>query len=517
MKRLVFVLLAALFVGCDPAEIANNLNPGEGGKAVPAITLGVNKVSAVSAVLQGKANLASSAASDLTVGFQYSKSSGILPSNSTTVEAVDADSEYNYSTGISELEPNTTYYYRSLLRQNGQDYYGETKSFTTLELSSMLETLDATDMEPTSAKLNARLDLTDVQYKSLSYGFLWGTSEELLDKTLEPEGISENVFTSAMSDLHHKTQYWYKAFATIDGHTFHGDIKTFTTLVVPVTSIELGASEYTFYTAGYSLLLQATVLPADATDKSLIWTSSDESVATVDQTGKMTTVSEGTAIIKATANDGSGINDTCTVTIIKKPGPVPEGAVDLGLSVYWATCNLGTNTPHGKGGSYAWGETETKSDYSWSTYKFGTRSSGPFSKYNTSSSFGTVDNKSVLDPEDDAAHVKLGGSWRIPTDEEWTELITWCTWKWTAEQGATGLRVTGPNGSSIFLPAVLIATESINGIIRNIYAGSLRSSSLCTDAPNKAWHVSYYSVDDKGLQTLSGERYYGLPIRPVSD
>ena len=97
-------------------------------------------------------------------------------------------------------------------------------------------------------------------------------------------------------------------------------------------------------------------------------------------------------------------------------------AVDLGLpsGLKWATMNVGATKPEEYGAYFAWGEMEPKSNYSGSTYKFelGTDSNGPFSKYVTNSSYGTVDNKTVLDPDDDAAHVNWGGNWRMPTDAE---------------------------------------------------------------------------------------------------
>ena len=137
------------------------------------VTVEAKNVSAISAVLAGKANLSSTVASDLKVGFQYSKSASILPSNSTTIEATDADANYNYTTPITGLEPATKYYFRSFVRQNGQDTYGETKEFTTKDVTSLLETRDASGVEAAKAMLNAKLDLTDVLYNSLAYGFLW--------------------------------------------------------------------------------------------------------------------------------------------------------------------------------------------------------------------------------------------------------------------------------------------------------------------------------------------------------
>ena len=127
--------------------------------------------------------------------------------------------------------------------------------------------------------------------------------------------------------------------------------------------------------------------------------------------------------------------------------------IDLGLSVKWATCNVGASSPEEYGGYYAWGETEEKSDYGWNTYKWCRGTSTSLTKYCTSSRNGTVDKKTVLDLEDDVAHVKWGGSWRMPTLNEIKELLNECTWKWTILNGVNGHLVTAPNGNSIFLPA----------------------------------------------------------------
>ena len=258
---------------------------------------------------------------------------------------------------------------------------------------------------------------------------------------------------------------------------------------------------------GETVTLTATVKPDDATDKTVTWSTSDASIAEVNN-GEVTAKAKGDAVITATANDGSGVFASCTVSV---NNPCPAGAVDLGLSVYWATCNLSesgfVSSPEQYGDYYAWGETETKSDFSWENYKFSASEFGPFSKYNTSDSYGTIDNKTVLDPEDDVAHVKLGGSWRIPTDKEWTELRTKCTWTWTTENGVFGRRVTGPNGNSIFLPAAGFRTA---WLFEN---GHYWSSSLYT-VPDSAWTV-YFRSDDVKRYKLP--RDHGAPVRAVSD
>ena len=122
-------------------------------------------------------------------------------------------------------------------------------------------------------------------------------------------------------------------------------------------------------------------------------------------------------------------------------------AVDLGLSVKWAAYNVGATKPEEYGGYYAWGETEEKSNYTWGTHKWCNGSYDTMTKYCTNSSYGTVDNKIVLDPEDDVAHVKWGGDWRMPTFGELHELYSNCTWLWITINGINGYKVTGPNGN----------------------------------------------------------------------
>jgi len=736
----------------------------------PSITVGADHISAISALLQGKANLGNSASSDLKVGFQYSKSAGILPSNSTTIEATDADANYSYTASITALEPDTKYYFRSFVRQNGQDTYGETKEFTTKDVASLLETKEASGVEATKATLNAKLDLTDVLYTSLAYGFLWGTSESTLNTDFKCSEIKDNAIAATLTSLSHKTQYWYKAYVKLDSQTFYGEVKTFTTDVVPVESVSLDKTEYTFNTIGNTLTLKATVLPADATDKSIEWSSDNENVATVDNNGrvtakgngtatitvktkdqektatcaitvaqwvtsvtlnnpsltlnegqeqtliptvnpsnaadkslnwvssdtsvatvnaegKVTAISKGTATIKAEAKDGSGKYASCSVTVkrivssiqlnktsiaifngktealiatvipsdasntavtwtssntsvatVSSSGVVtgkargtatitvtandgngaqascevevrqyvtsisldnaflllmigaeatlsvtnvqPDNAndksytwsssdssiasvdnsgkvtarangnatikatandgsgvfascsvfvfaekVDMGIktsdgkTLYWSTrnlCNSGfVNSPEDYGDYYAWGETKSKEKYWESTYKFGKSSSGPFSKYNTISSYGSIDNKTVLEPEDDVAHVKLGGKWRMPTDAEWTELMAKCTWTWVTNDNGTGVMgriVTATNGNSIFLPAA--GYRNGPHLFRAGSDGHYWSSSLNTDNPGSARYVRF----DSGH--VFGSTYYrhdGLSVRPVSE
>lgn len=200
------------------------------------------------------------------------------------------------------------------------------------------------------------------------------------------------------------------------------------------------------------------------------------------------------------------------ITYADRIKPIPPEAIDLGLSVKWASFNLGANSPEEYGDYYAWGETEPKTTYSWSTYLFSNNYSGPFSKYNTNSSFGTLDNKTVLEPEDDAAKKIFGEYWRIPTDEEWGELIAQCTWKALKQNGIYGIKFTGPNGNSIFLPTAGSRTGTNLSNAGTI--GYYWSSSLTTDKERPYGALSSRIGSDV-VYRGSASRCDGLSVRPV--
>lgn len=191
-------------------------------------------------------------------------------------------------------------------------------------------------------------------------------------------------------------------------------------------------------------------------------------------------------------------------------------AVDLGLSVKWACCNVGAKKPEEYGGYYAWGETEEKSDYSRGTYKWYKYDGCDYSitKYCTDSDYGRVDNKTVLDPEDDVAHVKWGGSWRMPTLEEQRELLNECTWKWTELNGINGYRFTGPNGNSIFLPAAGYRDGTrlySRGTGGYYWPSSLYVYSTCYYAYSLHFDAGGRSSGSRGY------RDYGRSVRPVCE
>ena len=209
----------------------------------------------------------------------------------------------------------------------------------------------------------------------------------------------------------------------------------------------------------------------------------------------------------SSGGSGSGGGDN------KKNETLSYESVDLGLpsGIKWATCNVGATKPEEFGGYYAWGEIEEKSNYDWSTYKWGNGSSTGMTKYCTYSNEGTVDNKTILDPEDDVAHVKWGGTWRMPTLEEQEELLNNCTWTWTTQNGVDGYKVTGPNGNSIFLPAT--GYRDGTAVYNRGSFGDYWSSSLYSGNNYNASYLSSGSYDHDWGKNV---RYCGYSVRPVS-
>lgn len=187
--------------------------------------------------------------------------------------------------------------------------------------------------------------------------------------------------------------------------------------------------------------------------------------------------------------------------------------VDLGLpsGLLWATTNVGASHPEEYGSYFAWGETSPKSKYSWATYKYANGSETTLTKYCNDSSYGNIDNKDVLDEQDDAATINWGEPWRTPTLSETQELINNCTWTQTSKNGVNGYTVTGSNGNFIFLPAGGVMqyngkyfTERSVVMSANLFTYCTSASVLnCQDGTPNYWY--------------GWDRCWGYPVRPVRD
>ena len=218
----------------------------------------------------------------------------------------------------------------------------------------------------------------------------------------------------------------------------------------------------------------------------------------------------------------------------KAPDPtVTAGAVvDLGLSVYWCSCNVGAESPEEFGDYFAWGETKTKSSFTKDNYSFFNSNDDQYIDIGTD----------IAGTEYDAATINLGSDWHMPNNDQINELINNCTWEWVEINNVKGYIITGNNGNSIFIPATgfyhlgntLIYKGERNGVAfwgsnleSSMYAkrlggndtpytvGQYRQSGLCirpvTSNPNASGgpvdHSQDYLVTDKISAAFTGGAY----------
>ena len=211
--------------------------------------------------------------------------------------------------------------------------------------------------------------------------------------------------------------------------------------------------------------------------------------------------------VRAYATNAAGTSygeEVSFTTLAEQPGDSNSHEyVDLGLSVKWATCNVGANKPEDYGNYYAWGETTTKDNYSSSncpTYGL---------SISELQSQGYIDSNGNLTARYDAARANWGGSWRMPTYDELNELLNNCTWTWTTQNGVNGYKVKGPNGNSIFLPA---AGYRYGSSLDDAGSGGYYWSSTPHDSNDLACSLYFYS---DGHSMYYDGRGYGQSVRPV--
>lgn len=358
----------------------------------------------------------------------------------------------------------------------------------------------ASNVDAGSAVLSGSITTTAKDLSGITAGIVYSTSSSLSgSKELKAASFgTDHSFSVKASDLSAATTYYFAAFVSNKGSYSYGEKKSFVTSSIPVTAVALDHETLKLRLSDSPVRLTATVSPADASAPEFSWSSSDPSVAKVSG-GLVTPVSAGRTIVTVAVGE---VFASCEVSIYD------VHAVDLGLSVKWADMNLGAFEETDAGDFFAWGEVVSKDTFNWSNYKWGTSRSGPFERYNTSSAYGRVDDRTVLLPEDDAATSFWGTGWRMPTFDEMEELRKSCTWEWDAAR--KGYAVTGPNGKSIFLPAAgnrVGGSHYGNGSLGNYWTATLREKS-----PDFAFILSF---DARRTSWESENRLYGLSIRPV--
>ena len=434
------------------------------------------------------------------VGFIYGTNPA-LPEGESIKVATQSSNSFNYE--LTRLEEGTVYYYCAYAIIDSIDYYGEVKSFETSTLVHPVESIKLNKSslsltEGETATLTATVKPDNATNKSIE----WSSSDPSIASVSE-EGVVKAIAPGN---------------AVITATTVDGGLTASceVAVIVPVTGVKLNKSSVEI-TEDASETLIATLEPENATNQSVTWKTSDATIATVTQNGIVTGKDVGTVQITVTTKDG-GYTASCDVTVKDIISGTANGHdyVDLGLSVKWATSNIGASSRADYDNYYAWGETSAKSNYELTNYKFRKSGSESYnmkvSKYNSSSTYGSVDNRTKLELSDDAARINWGGTWRMPTKAEFEELTSKCSWTWTTKGGKKGYKVTSKiNGNSIFLPAAGFFDGSKQ--YRNGTGLSYWSSSLDTSFPLCAWLLDYFS----SIRTYNDLRYYGFSVRPVTE
>ena len=192
--------------------------------------------------------------------------------------------------------------------------------------------------------------------------------------------------------------------------------------------------------------------------------------------------------------------------------------VDLGLpsGTLWATCNVGATMPEGYGDYFAWGETQSKDTYDWTTYKYceGAWDGCSLTKYCNNFHYGYngfTDDLTTLQPSDDAALASWGGNWRMPTKDEFEELYNNTTVIWSTQNGVNGRLFTASNGNGLFLPAT--GNRRGGELHDDGIFGYYWSSFVSTADSRSAWYLMFNSGYIYMNDTYM--RKFGLSVRPV--
>lgn len=458
-------------------------------------------------------NILDNESTDLKVGIIYTDNGTPSKSNGRhmTVSKSSIGIDGKYTVSLTSLKENTAYQYRSFVYQSGIYFLGAVKSFTTKpqQAAVSFNTGDATNVNCYSAKVSAQMLVESSSvYSKLSYGICYGTTAEPATKQQVTSKDATGAYTTTLKGLAGNTIYYYRPYADMDGTMHYGPVSSFKTSEDNV--VETGeadkkgnvTSKLTIGGGAYSNLelgvCFSTSNPEPTVKNNTRTTSEvdDDNCYVLDVLKEFGTIYYRSYVkIDGTAHYGAV--KQCTISA--ESFVSTSGAVDLGLSVKWAACNIGASSPGDYGGYYAWGETEEKSKYSKDNYF-----DSNFTKYNSK--------KTKLHPEDDVAHVKLGGDWRMPTEAELYDLRHGCTWIWATYGGHNGYVVIGPTGSAIFLPA---AGERYDSSIYNVgsYACYRSSLSRYTGYSFVAYHL-YFNSGEVGVGG-DGSRYGGQSVRAV--
>ena len=478
-----------------------------------------------------------------------------------------------YSCQINGLEHNTTYYVRAYAKNEKGFGLGNVISFTTGTLPTV-ETLEVTDITDTTAICSGTV-VAEGTSPVTERGICWSTEPNSTIEGIHANGgAGIGSFSVEIIDLTPNTTYYVRAYATNSIGTVYGREVNFTTSQLSNYTIAVSASPTSggtvtgggTYQQGQNCTVHAK---ANSNYSFTNWTENGNEVstnanytftvnenrslvanfvvhsytinvsaspsnggivsgggihyygqscsvyATANSGYTFTNWTEGNTVVSSSANYNFIVTGNRTLVANFTSNSGSHAYVDLGLpsGLLWATCNVGADNPEDYGDYFAWGETQPKDTYNWSTYQYCNGSYNTLTKYCNNSSYGDngfTDNLTTLLPEDDAATANWGSDWRMPTKGEWQELYNNTTVTWTQQNGVNGRLFTASNGNSLFMPAAGYLDYHGHGGAGSY--GYYWSSSLFTGNPYVAWRFDFHSGN---YDMSSYHRYYGQSVRAV--
>ena len=528
---LLFAIAATLF-----ATVLSCTNEDEEIIPDPTITTGqASDVTFISASITSQVDIPAKLTDKLEVGLFMSNESNPIRSNSSVYLAQEIN-EGSFTITLSNLNPGSTYYYRSFIHNlTKEEYiYGKIMSFSTSIAQNVVVT---GNFDSESHMVGGTINCMSLKDSFDDFGICYGTKSQptVSDGKISGKELSQDGdFTFELLNIPFGKVY-YRSYLTINGIDYYGDIKNFNGNTIATGDIDTDTytvSSSLGFNNGYTNLTVGVCFSkynqTPTTGDRATWTS------TLDGDGFYKSVLKnipwGKVYYRSFATVG-GVTSYGEVRTFNKPMKIGQ-PVDLGLSVKWADINIGADYPEESGGYFAWGETEENGVYNPSAYKWCNTYISSLTKYCMNSNYGYeefYDSKKTLDPEDDAANVHWGNGWRIPSKNELMELLT-CQYQPDTINGITGIRVTGPNSNSIFLPLADFYYDSSLSPLGSLTNGTVVHGGMywCNETYDNYCYYAYCTYSYAYDTTIDGvavkesyldwdwfPRYYGFPIRPV--
>ncbi len=417
-----------------------------------------------------------------------------------------AVSDKQFSFELTNLKQSTRYYYFYGFDTGIGVMYSDKKSFVTLGYNEPeVKTSSVTAVTDTTAECGGEVVSSGGSPVTVR-GVCWSINQNPTTADSHTEdGTGTGTFTSEITELAEDTKYYVRAYATNEVGTAYGEERIFTTLTLPfVSTKEITNITEMSATSGGDVLSDGN---SPITARGVCWSTSpnptiadsytNDGMGTGTFTSEIIGLEQGTTYyVRAYATNAEGTayggeKDFMT--------DLPHEAVDLGLpsGLKWATCNVGANFPEEYGNYYAWGEITTKESYTLSNCTTWDLQIGDISG----------------NAQYDAARANWGDTWRMPTKAEFDELINYCEWVWTTQQGNNGYLVTGPNGNHIFLPAAGYRHEI--SLFKDGEQGYSWSSTPDDSDTESAYLLHFHNGGYK--QTSGSSRYFGRSVRPVTE